>query len=351
MNKLRVLVVGDFVFPIYEKAFFDKFIEIEQTTEKFVISKYLSFNNQNIFLRNFYKAQYKFNIGPTIFKLNVELLKKVTEFSPDIIFVYRGKHIMLSTLTQIKQKFPLIKLFNYNNDDAFSEKYPSYFWKLYKRSIHHYDHVFCYRAKNIADLKNIGYFKSSLLLPYYIDKNNFKKEQKNKKRNFDVVFIGHFEDDGRDDCIKMLIEKGYVVGLFGTGWEESAYYRYFINSLGSIKRLDTVSYNETLNNSKTALVFMSKLNNDEYTRRCFEIPPTGAVMISERTPALMNLFKEDEEIIFFENKTELDSKLNNLFNDKILLKKMSTNALRRLLNDKHELTDRVNQIVETYFKL
>jgi spore maturation protein CgeB len=349
--KLNILVVGDFIYPIYEQAFYNKFTEIGHYTEKFEISKYLSITNKNSILRNYYKVQYKFNLGLSIIKLNNELLKKVADFEPDFIFVYRGKHISPKTLLQIKQKYPNIKLFNYNNDDAFSEKYPSYFWNLYKKSIKYYDHVFCYRKKNVDDLNNIGYNNTSLLLPCYIKENNFKIQNTNSQNKFQIVFIGHFEDDGRDEFLKMIIEKKYKLGLFGTGWENSKYYSFFIENLGTINRLDSESYNETLNNSKIALVFMSKLNNDEYTRRCFEIPATGSVMVSERMPALMKIFKENEEIIFFNNTNDFLSKIETLLNNPTEIEKISINALLKLKNGKHELTDRINEIIKIYFNI
>ena len=351
MNSLKILVVGGFVYHMYEGAFFDKFLELGYSTEKFAISKYLTFNSPNFFLRNYYKAQYKFNLGPSIVVLNNKLIKKVKEVSPDIVFVYRGKHILPRTLIKIKEACPNVKCFNYNNDDAFSSKYPRFFWGLYRKSIKYYDHVFCYRSKNIVDLKKLNYNNTSLLLPYYIKEKNFKEQNCYYNRTYQVVFIGHYEDDGRDEYIKSLIEVGYKVGLFGTGWEKSPHYKFFINNFGAIKRLNGDSYNATLNDAKIALVFMSKLNSDEYTRRCFEIPSTGAVMVSERTPSLMNLFKEDEEIIFFETKEDLLYKLKKLFKDEKILEDLSINASNRLVQDKHELTDRLNAVIDKYYQI
>ncbi|WGU68927.1 glycosyltransferase [Capnocytophaga canimorsus] len=46
-------------------------------------------------------------------------------------------------------------------------------------------------------------------------------------------------------------------------------------------------------------MFLSKLNNDQYTRRCFEIPACGTMMLSERTPTLQEFYTENEEIVFF----------------------------------------------------
>lgn len=336
---------------MYEGAFYDKFVESGHCVEKFVISKYLNFTSPNWLRKIADRIQYKFNIGPSVFLLNKMLLKKSKLFLPDIIFVYRGKHISANTLFAIKKSCPNTIIFNYNNDDAFSLNYPSYFWRTFKQSIIHYNHVFCYRKKNIHDLYALGYHKTSLLLPYYIKEKNFDTGILYENRKFQVVFIGHYENDGRDDVIKLLVDKGFKIGLFGTGWEHSAHFEFFEKTIGNIKRLNGDTYNDTLNQSKTALVFMSKINNDEYTRRCFEIPPTGAVMLSERTTSMMELFEEGKEILFFDNKKDLARKLTDLFKDEENLKTMSANSTVRILKNGHELTDRINQVIAEYYQL
>ena len=136
--------------------------------------------------------------------------------------------------------------------------------------------------------------------------------------------------------------------MFGTGWESSKHYPFFISHFKTIKRLNGESYNDVLNEAKVALVFMSKLNNDQYTRRCFEIPATGAVMFSERTIALTSLYEENKEIVFFDDKTDMLANLKRLFENKNALEEISINARNRLLADKHELTDRVNEVIDKY---
>jgi hypothetical protein len=247
-------------------------------------------------------------------------------------------------LKKAKNRYPQLKIFNYNNDDAFSKAYPFYFWKLYLSGIKHYDHVFCYRAKNIDDLRSLGYKSTSLLLPYYNKSRNFEIDC---AKTIDVVFIGHFENDGRDDYIVSLIKNNINIQLFGTLWAKSKHFAFLQEKLGEIKRLDSVNYNLVLNKAKIGLVFLSKNNNDDYTRRCFEIPMTNCVLLSERTHRLSTMFKEYESIAFFETKDELVSKVKWLLNNPDEMARISYNAKVYVTNG-FEVQNRIKKVLEVY---
>ena len=121
-----------------------------------------------------------------------------------------------------------------------------------------------------------------------------------------VSFIGHWEDDGRDQKIAALLEEpGLNVRLWGTLWEKSALYPELRKRLGLIQPLYQEAYNLAINSAEIALAFFSKLNNDTYTRRCFEIPVTGTMLLSEFTDDIAALFKEGVEAEFFRSSAEL----------------------------------------------
>lgn len=345
LNK-TILIVGDFVYPIYEKAFYLKFKELGLDTYKFEINPYFHQDGVSRIKKLYGKFQYKYNFGSSVSHLNDDLISKVKVIRPDIVLFYRGRHIFPSTLKKLKVVNPQGKLFNYNNDDPFSSFYPKYYWKLFRKGLSYYDHLFCYREKNIKDLAGLDINCSSLLMPYYIKEENFQFNECFRTREYDIVFIGHFEKDGRDFYIKRLYEEGLKVRLFGTNWESSPYYDYFKQINGDIHRLNLMEYNNVLNKAKVSLVFMSKKNHDEYTRRCFEIPATGAVMLSEFTESLSSLFEADKEIVFFRNADELVEKAKWLIGDPDYCSVISKNARLRLLKDGHELTDRIKLILE-----
>ena len=257
--------------------------------------------------------------------------------------------IFPETLKQIKQLIST-KVFTYHNDDPFSKNIPKYMNRHFLKSLPYCDWIFSYRQKNIKDYQQLGYKNVSLLRSYYLKEKNFHIP--NIKKLYDVLFIGHFEDDGRDEYILHLLNNGIEVKLFGTNWEVSKYYEEIMDKIGSIKAVYGDEYNLVINQAKIALVFLSKLNNDTYTRRCFEIPITKTAMFSIYTEDLAkNLFAESREAEYFRSKDELLIKTVEYLQSGGKYDELGMSAYKRLLNDGHEVKDRVKTIVEKYIEV
>ena len=352
-KKIKILVVGDFASPVHEPAVFGAFISLGEEAHKFSTTSFFGgflSRSPKAFLEVFkflyYRIQNKFSFGPVIARINNSLIREVREVRPDLVFIYRGTHIRPGTLSAIKNTGAIV--FGYSNDDPFGRNYPFYVWRNFKKSIFGYDHIFVYREKNVADYRARGYENVSLLRSYYIKERNFPIS--NLTRNAytaDSTFVGHYEDDGREEYIKAIIDSGIDFQLHGPEWERSKYYELFKKKFGAIESLRD-DYNLALNSAKIALVFLSRLNSDTYTRRCFEIPAAGTFMLAEYSDDLANLFGEDKEAAYFRNKEELIQKIKFYLEHDDLRKKIAKAGLERLLKDGHEVADRVREIIRIY---
>ena len=194
----------------------------------------------------------------------------------------------------------------------------------------------------------MDYEKVSLLRSYYLKDSNFYIEKLNtKKYECDVIFIGHYEDDGRDEAIKLLIENNIDVKLYGTLWNNSKYFEFFQEKLGKIVPLYE-DYNLGLNSAKIALVFLSKKNNDTYTRRCFEISATKTMMMSEYTDDLNSVFEQGKEAEYFKDKEELLKKVKYYLENEEKVNKIGENSYQRLMKDGHEVVNRCMEVLKVY---
>ncbi|MEM5507011.1 glycosyltransferase [Shewanella frigidimarina] len=352
---MKVLVVGDWLAEIYEESFYKAFQEHGYDVSKFSwiqYFKYYQYANRfdvksNFLLSLYYRIQNRFTFGPELLRINRDLRHDAEKNRYDLIFIYRGTHIFPSTIKKLKATGAIV--FGYNNDDPFSTHYPKYFWRHFMRGIKNYDHIFSYRNKNLDDYKNISYKKSSILRSYYLKDKNFLIPPASVKKEFksDVVFIGHYENDGRDEILLHLLKSGIALKLYGTSWENSPLISELKTFTGEIKPVYT-EYNEVLNGAKIALVFLSKLNNDTYTRRVFEIPATKTVMLSEYTDDMANLYQNEKEVFFFNNKNECLTIINNLLEHPDLINAVANQAYDRLMTDGHEVYDRVAEIINEY---
>ena len=349
---MKILIVGDWHSQIHEEPVFQAFKKLGHETFRFSWHQYFKISSKQslkCMSRDvFYKFQRKYIVGPTIQKINSDFYRKVEEIKPQFIFIYRGTHIWPKTIRKVKALYPKITIAGYNNDDPFSKKYHAFLSRHYLRAISVNDWIFAYRQKNILEYKRLGYSNVSLLRSYFIKEKNYPvSDMQTQKYKTDVIFAGHYEDDGREYYIKAVLDAGIKFKLFGPEWERSQYYQYFINKLKTIPYL-TNDYNLALNSAKIALVFLSKLNNDTYTRRCFEITAAGTFMLSQYTDDLDSMFKQGVEAEYFRDKEEMLDKIRYYLKHNDKREKIAQAGYERLLRDGHEVTDRAGEILRVY---
>lgn len=342
-NQIKVLVVGDYLFSLYEEALVKAFRRLGLQVEEFKVCNYLDYTT--FLSRKITNLQLNWLIGPIIHKANKDLERKLDEGKYDFVFFYRPRIFKPSVIEQGAHKSILMC---YNNDDPFGKLYTSRYWKYYIEGLPYYHHIFYYRHKNKKDYEALNIVgNTSLLRSYYIADQNFPIPT---PKEYDVIFIGHFEDDGRDEYIKYLLENGVSFKLFGTGWHKSKYFNYFESVMGKIRPVRK-EYNETINKAKIALVFLSTLNSDTYTRRCFEIPATKTLMLAKYTDDLNSMFQEGVEADYFRDKEELLDKVRYYLANEEQCRKVGELGYARLIKDGHEITDRARDIIEIYKKI
>jgi len=344
----KVLIVGSWQFSIYEKPLFEAFKECGLIVSSFEWKSY--FNNSNIkhnSLLNkvtifFNKLQNWLIFGPIIRRLNTDLISKINEFEPDIIFLYRPTHIQSKTIIKIKNNS--IYIVSFHNDDPFKDHF--FFQRHYFAVLKYMNVNYVYRKKNIEDLSSLK-IKSELLLPYPNNKKIFPIKDVEVK--YDLIFIGHYENDGRDLIIQRLIdEEGITFMLFGTGWHKSRKYKYIESKLGRIYPVYEADYNLILNSSKIALCFFSKINSDSYTRRTFEIPASGSMLLSEYSKDSVDLLEPNQQAVYFRTYDELISIAKYYLANESERKNIANLGRIKVL-DKHLPLARVNQILNNYY--
>jgi spore maturation protein CgeB len=335
--KFKILVVGDFIAKIHEPAIVSALRMKNNDVEGFSYSLYYRDNTWlSSKITNF---QIKFCFGPLIRKINRDLIQFVNSNNFDLVFFYRPRFIDLKVLCLIKKDS---FVYFFNNDDPFSLKYPKWYWRKYLNGLKYCDHIFSYRPKNILDYHVLGYKNVTLFPPYFISTENFPLAL---AKDIDVVFIGHFEDDGRDEWLKFLIDNGIQLKIYGPEWRKSRHYNYFSSMMGDISPIKE-TYNYTLNISRIALVFLSNLNCDTYTRRCFEITATKTFMLSIYSDDLAELFEPGIHADYFKTKDELLKKVIYYLDNIDLRESIALAGYKRVIEDGHSVVNRINTITE-----
>lgn len=338
----KILVVGSFAYEMYAPAFYRAWQEMGHDVIKIDNDKYIV-PGQNLFSLFLNKFQDKYHYGFPQLKYNNDIIKTVETFQPDLVFLYRCNHVFNRTLRRIRSN---TIIFSYNNDDPFSERENSLYAGNFIGNSKYCDLVYVYRKKNMDDFSRIGIHHTKLLLPYYLTTTNY--EIKDTKKDIPVAFVGHYEDDGRDDTIRMLYDAGIPVTIYGGDYwiTKSKLYSQLKPIIKEPK--SGAAYNELLNRMQIALVFLSQRNSDKYTRRCFEIPAAKTLMLAPYTKELDELFPEDKCAVYYRSTEDLIEKCKYLLINPDVIDKIANAGYERLSIIGGSEIDRCLEIIRDY---
>ena len=341
---MKIIVVGSYRWGIYAPAIAEGFKRMGHNVLQIDYEEY-HFNDNSPIAHLFNRIQDRFLIGFPVKRFNHDIIKGVNQFKPDLVFLYRCYHIYDSTLRRIKNQ---TVIFSYNNDDPFSGVPSKAFCRRHISNSYLCHMNYVYRPKNIEDYAKIGVKNTKVLLPYYLSTQNRYIE--GRARDIPIAYLGHWENDGRDFIIKTMIEAGLPVSVYGDiSWSQSSYYDYLKPHLFPPQYGD--EYNITINRSLIALVFFSKINHDQYTRRCFEIPATKTLMICPYTDAMLSLFPEDTAAMYYRDAYDLIAKCQSLLSNKAKIKEVAEGGYARLKEIGGSELDRVQEVINDWLSL
>ena len=344
---MRWLLAEDWASHIYAEPFFQRLAELGEEVHAFKECEFyrvpLGAGPYVKLAKKWIHGQHRLRLGPRIVRLNLALLSRVEELRPDALFVFRGDQIFPATLAAIKQRG--VYVVGWHNDNPFSPRYPWYIWRHFRRSIPLYDRLYAYRADNLEDFRRAGCARSDLLRSFFIRELNHPIGPPDPRYACGVSFCGHWEADGRDSYIATLLDAdGIDFRLLGTLWERSPLFPRIQKRFGKIQPVYKETYNIALGSSKIALAFLSGLNRDTYTRRCFEIPAAKTFMLAQYTPDLASMFTEGEEADYFRGPAEMMSKIRFYLGDESARIRVAAAGYARLQQEGHEALDRARQV-------
>jgi len=215
------------------------------------------------------------------------------------------------------------------------------YWRLYKESIPFYDLHLAYRNSDVAHLGKDT--NSYVLHPHNMPwLHRVLPENELAGWESDICFLGHFEPDRRKIELDTLMKRVPAhYRLHGSLWKE--------NSKGmawqgmDTKELQGEDYVRALNATKIALVFFSTWNADTFTRRVFEIPACGSMMLSQRTETMQGLYIEDKEAVYFGSADELVDKARFYLTHEDARKRIAEAGRLRCLSSGYDIYSRMRE--------
>lgn len=346
---MKILIAGEYQWFWYEKAFEDSFKSHGHEVAAFRFIDYFKvFKEGKVepeFISKHAELEFRLKFGTIINRMNRDLIDASERFNPDVVLFYRPVHILRKTVRALKNKNKPV-IISYFNDDPFGKNSSEFKWRHFIKSIRHFDINYIVRKKNLPDYEKSGSVKTEYLGHFFV-KNVHYKSDSDRKQN-DVIFAGHYENDFRVDTLEKLLKNGIDISLYGGGWNGflgSTKENLLLKKYFPVAPVIGEIYREKIAKSRIALCFLSKLNNDDSTSRNFEIPAIGTFMLSEYSDTLADIYKEGEEAEFFRNSDELLDKVKFYLKNKEIREKIALNGHNKAVNGNFSSDEKVKNIL------
>jgi hypothetical protein len=329
--------------PDRDSGWIRSFEELGCTVVAF--SSHINYPEVELLTRIWNKICNRLNIGFRNKDMQKSLLLLVEQEVPAWVHFQLPLGFGKKTIKALKDKNIFVT--EYFNDDAFSKKQPFGLHWRFRNTLKLYDGHFVWRERDIEVYKKAGANYVAHSPPYYDPERVFISAPLRKQQNFlaDAAFMGHWENDWRVDCLDALACSELSVILRGgpEGWETEIKGRE-IGKLSPITWADDAEYRQVYSNVVAGLCFFSKINNDEWTRRAFEIVALGGVLVCERTNEAKNYFKDREEAFFFSSIDELIEIVCDLKENPNMRESVRVAGHKRLLEGGNGILERAEQV-------
>ncbi|HET7116173.1 MAG TPA: glycosyltransferase [Hanamia sp.] len=290
--------------------------------------------------------QHHLNRGPGIFLLNRKIREHTRRKKYDIVLVDNKPYLSKKTLRFIKSNQSSVKIADLLTDDPFGKFTRS--WPLLKRTASLYDIFFVQREVNIMELKNAGANDVALCYRSFDPAYNRPLElnqMDSEKYHSLIGFVGTYETE-RASYIAYLIQNNIPVSVTGNDWPGGEYWD-IIKPYYRGPSVYGEEYIKTINGMDVALHFLRHGNRDEQDSRTFEIPACKIFMLAERSELHLQLFKENEEAVFFTSKEELLEKVKFYLAARAERERIAVNGYRKCFSGGYDHESRMQKVLET----
>lgn len=287
------------------------------------------------------RLQNRLLLGPAVAKVNQDLIHCVENTKPDIVVCYRALPLTAATIKRLSRRKDGPVVICYNNDNAFGELRSKSYWRLFKVAIPYYDLHLAYRDSDLPHLGNS--VKAYVLHPHSMPwLHRALPQPEHADWQSDICFLGHFEPDRRQHELDTLMKNlPATYSLHGSLWHK--YSKGMAWEGMATNELQGEDYVRALNGAKIALVFFSTWNSDTFTRRVFEIPACGTMMLSQRTDTMLELYAEDKEAVYYSDADELIDKARYYLNNDAARQRIAEAGLKRCQTSGYDIFSRMRE--------
>ena len=251
------------------------------------------------------KLIFKAGFSSILNKIKNEFKKTVEDFSPDIIWIFKGMELEPESLIWAKKKN--ILLVNFNADSPFVFSGSGSGNAFVKSSISLYDLHLTYslwiQQKFDRELKI-----PAAIIPFGFDIDELLYQKCCREAEvIKTCFVGN-PDKYRGEFIQELAENGVALDVYGNNWEKFVKHK-------NVRFCEAV-YGENLwfilRRYRVQLNLMRPHNTDSHNMRTFEVPGVGGIQLAPTTIDHKTFFDPEKEIFIFEGIDDCKKQIERL---------------------------------------
>ncbi len=282
--------------------------------------------------RLFIRTQ-RFRLIKQVKQYNKEIVRKVKDFVPDLIFVSKGTYLDPRTLREIKNSLKGVKIACYYPDDPFSENVYSAN-RYTKESIALYDYFFVW-SRSLQQKLDDKVAGKVHYVPFGASPQTVNTQTGKLRYQYDLSFIGN-GDNERMGWIRglQILSDGLKVHIFGKNYDLE------LENIVLHDPIYSEGYFDVFRRSKINLNILRVQNKNAHNMRSFEIPSVGGFMMHEYTDELVEIFEPDIDVVYFSSIDELVDKCKYYLKNEDLRLQISNSAYEKVLM-KHTYKHRV----------
>jgi hypothetical protein len=264
-------------------------------------------------------------------RFNAKLLKDLSETRLDLALVLKGERIAPATIRELRRRTGAVWL-NFYPDDPFSDVRSNRL-AYGPQTLAAYDRCFTFARHLIAQYETSGVHRVTWL-PFARDPDQHSPTSQAATPEFDVVFVGNLDDE-RVQWLEGAAAS-FNVAIFGEHTRAAVPRRSVLRNATFLPAAYGRALSRTLARGAISLNVMRRQNRFSHNMRSFESLACGAFTLSQRTPELCTMFRENMELAFASTPEEVSGSIDYWLSHGPERERIGAAGFRRVENDTYD---------------
>jgi spore maturation protein CgeB len=329
---MKALLVG-----YHNPNFVNSFVYRERAV-RYLGHDLISFDDRGFLLPGRIRSKFKFLQQWDLQRLNAQLIRLVKQKSPDACFIVGGQRILPTTVSQIKKMGVPVALWTTDAPIDFSN---------ILGAAPFYDQLFC-AGSEAGDIFYAHGFKNVTWVPFGCDPNYHKpvslSQAEQKQYGHDLVFIGSYYPN-RGKLLESVAD--FDIGVWGPYWQQLPENSPLKKKAVNIK-MNYDQWVRIYNASKINIVVHyqnDKVPCHQASPKLFEAMACGSFVLCDRQKDAVNLFKDRQDLVFFDDANDLREKVNYYLKHEQERRRIAQRGYQEAIA-KHTYQDRFKRMLE-----